>query len=232
MKKTAIIIISILFVLFAVLGFRAAVRLNSDSASQVTAEVSQLASSQKNYLLVQLTDLSGESPQLVSVWGAFVLYGDSPHIVFVPLFPNSNAEISSRLTGAFKLDKDGNLSDRFISRIQREFDIETHGYVVVDNSAMSSLSESLFNESIQTIESTPLTDDEIQQVLSTGQQFFESTCVKLKKQGVDIMLDKIDWLSLLPAHFSTSLSFESIKLSSKMLKSTGSIISCEVLGDY
>jgi hypothetical protein len=232
MKKIVIIIISILFVLFAVLGFRAAARLTPRSASQEIVEVSQLASSQKNYLLVQLTDLSGESPQLVSVWGAFVFYGDSPHIAFVPLFPNSNAEISNRLAGAFKVDKDGNLSDRFISRIQREFDIETHGYVVVDNSAMSSLSESLFNESIQTIESTPLTDDEIQQVLSTGQQFFESTCVKLKKQGVDIMLDKIDWLSLLPAHFSTNLSFESITMASESLKSAGLIENCEVLGDF
>lgn len=230
MKKTVIIIISILFVLFAVLGFRAAARINSGSASQETVEVSQLASSQQNYLIVQLTDLSGDSPQLVSVWGAFVLYGDSPHIAFVPLFPNSNTQISNRLTGSYKVDKDGNLSDRFISRIQREFDIETQGYVVVDNSAMSSLSESLFNESIQTIESTPVTDDEIQQVLSTGHQFFGSTCVKLKNQGLDIMLDKIDWLSLLPAHFSTNLPFESIKVSSEMLKSAGSIISCEVPG--
>lgn len=232
MKKTVIIIISILFVLFAVLGFRAAARINSGSAIQETVEVSQLSSSQQNYLIVQLTDLSGDSPQLVSVWGVFVLYGDSPHIAFVPLFPNSNAQISNRLTGSVKVDRDGNLSDRFISRLQREFSIVTQGYVVVDNSSMSSLSETLFNDSFLTIESTPVTEVEIQQVLSAGQQFFGKTCVKVKKQGVDIMLDKIDWLSLLPAHFSTNLPFETIQLSFEMLESTDSSINCEVLGDY
>ncbi len=232
MKKAVFLLVIVIFVVSAVLGFQAAARLSSAQSSQTQSNQGlPVASSQTNYLLVHVNDLSIEKPQLVSIWGLFVLYSSPPQVMLIPLFPTYNEATSTTLESTFRKSKEGQISSRFITEIEKSYQISTSGYIIVDNIGLSFFNKWLTGDEIQISAVTPHTSDEKHIVLYNGQQFFTTACEQFSRTGVKHLIDQIRWADLLPSHFSTNLSFESLALAEDYFNSAGEIDQCTVLSN-
>lgn len=232
MKKIVFFLVIVIFIVSAVLGFQAAEKWSSGRSgqSQPSQDI-QLSSTQKNYLLVHVTDLSSGNPQLISVWGMMVFYSQPPQVMLLPLYPSYDDAASAALGTSFKLDAYGKVSSRFINEVEKRFDLVTTGYIAVDNAGLSLFNQWLTQEDVQISAVTPSTADEKHIVLLNGQQFFQKACSQFSQNGTGGFLDQIRWVDLIPLHFSTNLSFESIALASDYFKTAGNISQCAVLSD-
>lgn len=232
MKKAVFLLVIVIFIASAVLGFQAAARLSSGQSSQTQLNQSlPVPSTQTNYLLVHVNDLSVDNPQLVSVWGLFVFYSNPPQVMLIPLFPTYDETRSTALGSAFKISKDGQVSSRFIDEIEKVYEISTVGYVIVDNKGLSSFNKWITGDEIQISAVTPQTADEKHIVLYNSQQFFSTACAQFSRSGVTRFIDQIRWTDLLPSHFSTNLSFESLALAADYFTAAGEIDQCTVLSN-
>ncbi len=229
MKKIVIAVIAILFLGSVYLGFRAAAQMNERILSKDENGDLNNTSTQNNYLIIHVSTLTGESPFLVSVWGMFVNNIESPHLVFVPLYPSAREESVQRLSSAFTFRNDLIIADRLIRRLEREYDIDINGYILVDNFAVSSLHAWIDQKSVRFPQTEMQSMQDYEKVLSKGQQFFSSLCGHFQEGGVRPVLNKIQWSDLLPDHFATSLTFEEMTLTVDTLESADEIKSCEVL---
>lgn len=232
MKKAVFLLVIVIFIVSAVLGFQAAARLSSGQSTQTQRNQGLPApSTQSNYLLIHVNDLSIDHPQLVSVWGLFVFYSNPPQVMLIPLYPTYDDARSTALGSAFKISKDGQVSSRFIDEIEKNYEISTIGYVMVDNSGLSFFNKWITGDEIQIAAVTPLTADEKHIVLLNSQQFFSMACTQFSRSGVTRFIDKIQWTDLLPIHFSTNLSFESLALAADYFTAAGEIGQCTVLSN-
>ncbi len=232
MKKVVFLLVIVIFIVSAVLGFQAAARLSSGQSSQSQqAEGLPVPSTQTNYLLVHVNDFTADHPQLVSAWGLFIFYSTPPQVMLIPLYPTYNDARSTVLGTAFKLGKDDQVSSRFIDEIEKEYDIAIQGYAAVDNAGLSVFYKWITGEEGQISAVTPQTADEKHIVLYNSQQFFRTACEQFSRSGVSSFVDQIHWTELLPSHFSTNLSFESLALAADYFKSAGDIDQCTVLSN-
>ena len=232
MKRILVFLFAILFLIFAFLGFRAASKLTPEKDNAVNSvQELQLEGTQRNYILIHVNDLTIEEPEIVSVWGMFVYYTQPPQLMFLPLYPVYDDTISKELYSGFKLDKDKSIDPRFIEEIEDRFQITTTGYVMVDNIGLSLFQQWLYNKEIQVSAANPKTADEKHLVLYNGQQFFKSLCSQWATKGAKEYINKVKWTELLPLHFSTDLSFESVALGSDFVKFSSIIEQCNVLSD-
>ena len=227
-KKTKLILLgSALFALFAVLGYFAASALNT-SQPEAKSTPQELSTSQ-DYLLIHVDDLTAKSPQLIAIWEMSVDLSDSTTIQFAPYFPSSDAKLANRLVNSFRTTKTGKLDNRFLALVDQTTQVESEGYILIDNSAAVALTEDIFVKPVVPQTVTPLTSAEIHNVLVNGQYYFDLTCKKLHKQKFTEFLSKVDWQKLLPSHFATDLSFESFTLAEEQLSANGPIENCTVL---
>ncbi len=232
MKKLVFFLVIVIFVVSAVLGFQAAEKWSSARSGQVQpSQDNQLSSTQRNYLLIHVNDLSSGTPQLLSVWGLMVFYSQPPQVMLLPLYPSYDDAASAALDTSFKLDANGKISSRFINEIEKRFDLITTGYIAVDNAGLSLFNKWLTQEDVQISAAKPSTSDEKHIVLLNGQQFFQKACSQFSMGGAKGFLDQIRWTDLIPSHFSTNLPFESIALASDYFKTTERISQCAVLSD-
>lgn len=232
MKKAVFLLVIVIFIISAVLGFQAAARLSSGQSSQSQQNYGlPVLSTQTNYLLIHVNDLSADNPHLISVWGLFVFYSNSPQVMLIPLYPTYDEARSTALGSAFKIGKDGQISSRFIDEIQQSYEITTVGYVTVDNIGLSYFNKWITGNESQISAITPQTADEKHIVLYNSQQFFTTACTQFSRSGVKSFIDQIHWADLLPSHFSTNLSFESLALAADYFVSAGEIDQCTVLSN-
>lgn len=232
MKKAIFLLFIVLFIGSVVFGYQAAAKLGAGKHNQQQQNQDlQLESKQRNYLLLHITDLESENPQLVAVWGMLVFYSKSPQLVFVPLYPSYDETTSNSLSSTYKWEKGGVVSSRFIDEINSKYDIVTAGYIAVDNAGLGLFNKWITNEEIQISAVTPNTAEEKHIVLFNGQQFFTSACSQFLQSGAEGFLGRIRWIDLIPSHFSTNLSFDSIALASDIFKTSGVIHQCTVLSD-
>ncbi len=229
MKKIAIAIIIILFLGSVYVGFRAADQMNAKILSTNNNGDLDSTSTQKNYLFIHVSTLTGDSPFLIAVWGLFINNAESPHLAFVPLYPTETDNSNSNLSRAFTIRKDLTIPNRFISNLEHEYGIETNGYFILDNLAVSSLRAWTNQESASVPQSVPQSEQDRQMVLTSGQQFFSSLCGNFQRVGISPVLDEIQWSVLLPEHFTTSLTFEAATLLVDSLASAGELKFCDVL---
>lgn len=232
MKKIFIILVIILFLGFAFLGFEAASKLGTDkSASSVEANDLDLMDTQKNYLLIHINDLANAHEELISAWGLFVVYSEPPQLVFMPLFPVADEARSKSIVAVFNVTDDNKLDSRFIEEVENQYKMTFSGYVAVDNTGLSLFQKWLTGESGQISSGMPATDDEAHLILYNGQEYFKSLCAEINVNGFKPFFYKIRWTQLLPSHFSTNLSFASFTLAEELLKSSGNIEQCNVLSN-
>jgi len=215
--------IAVLFLGFVLFGLWAASRLHSPLTTNRPAET------QKNYLLVQVDDLEERSPEVISIWVAFVNRSDSTHIVFMPLYPNSDIKINNQINRALRVTRDGMVADRSVRKIERKYHIRTSGFIVVDNTAITLIASQLLEESLTPTDEAPHDAEGISRFLAGAEDHFSSFCAQIQQQGSALTLDRFDWSQILPAHFRTDLSFEELTFEFESILKAGQIPTCEVI---
>jgi len=227
MKKGLIIPISAVFIAFVIIGFWAASRIDSPLTRRLLPQ--KFAETQKNFLLVHINDLDKSSPGVIAIWVVFIDQAESTHLVFMPLFPNSDLKVNTRIARTLGVTRDGLLADRTIRKIENRYNLRTNGYIMVDNKGLISIASNLFDESLTPVVETPQEEDEILRIRAGGKDRFNAFCVSIQQQGGSNILNKISWGELLPSHFSTNLSYEELTFELESLKHSLQIQTCEVI---
>ncbi|MPM68700.1 hypothetical protein SDC9_115634 [bioreactor metagenome] len=234
MKKPTLILILFLFTACAIGGYLAASKINIGSGSSSSGAQSlstALASSQQNFLLVRVDDLSSATPQLVEAWVVFTAYSDPPQVMFMPLYPAYDASKNKTLADAFAVGSDGKLTSRLQQTIAKEYDFSLNGNIVIDSTGMNGLAGWFGISGIQ-VNSVPATTDlEVHNILVNSQFFFENVCAQLKSGQAKTQFDSIKWSKLIPAHFQTDLSFEQLMASWDRIVRGAAPQQCDVLSN-
>lgn len=232
MKNLLIILGILLFISFAFLGFRAAANIgNNDSSLYQEVTDLDLTGMQRNYLLVHTNELSSGDSQLIAAWGLFIVYSSPPQVIFMPLYPVTDEKLGKSLVSAFEITEGNNIDFRFIREVEEHYNLTFTGYFMVDNTGLGFFHKWVTGESHQVDSVTTATDDGAHLVIYNRQEFFKKVCIETGKSGFKPIFNKIRWSELLPSHFSTNLSFESIALSEDLLKNAGKIEQCSVLSN-
>ncbi len=232
MKRIAIVLVILVFVFFAYLGFQAASNINPNSsggnlpANAATA----LAKAQQNYILVHVDDLSRDKPNLISVWGVFVYYAGANQVMFIPMMPSHDATVQSSLSAAFSLDKKGQVNSKFIVELNKKFDVDITGVITTDNTGLSLFNALITGQNTPILAAPPQTDDEKHVVLTNSQFFFQSVCSAVTNRNI-ALFEAIDWSQLVPGHFVTTLPFETIMADVQKLVQSTAINQCSVLSN-
>lgn len=228
-KKIIIIVtISLLFLASIYVGFRAASRMNEHVQKPDRSSAINSSLTQQNYLVFHISDINGDSPFLISVWGLFINNSLPARLVFVSLYPSTDDELANNQFSSFKLQRDATLPDRLIAKIEREYDLEVNGYFVVDNFAVTSIQAWMGQNPVRYPQEKPLSTQEFQSIISNSENSFSSLCTQINQVGIESILDSIHWTDILPGHFSTSLTVEEWLLAVNTLTAAETIESCEV----
>jgi hypothetical protein len=233
MKKIIPLLLVVLFIVFVVFGFQAASKLLSGSKNSNSTILNPipLSSSQQNYLLVHVTELSSDSPELIVVWAVFVYYSNPPQLMFLPLYPTFNTAQQLKLSQSFGLTDIKKLSSRFVDQIEQVYDLKTAGYIISDNSGVTYANSLLTGQEPQISASAAVSDEEKQILLLNGRSSFEQLCSKFTSGEGNSFFSAIDWSVLVPNHFSTNLPFETIALTADLIKRAPSLNHCVVLSN-
>ena len=211
MKKPTLILILLLFAVCAAVGYIVASKseIGGSGNTEVDAETA-LTSTQQNFILVRVDDLTSSSPKLVEIWIVLTLYSDPPQIMFLPLYPKYDANVNSTLSSAYSINSSGNLSDKLLDKIADEYNITINGYIMVDSNGMDSIASWFGIQGVQASSSPASSDEEIHSILLNSQAFFQNVCLQLKTGGAANQFYSMQWSSLIPEHFQTDLSFEQL----------------------
>jgi hypothetical protein len=232
MKKSGLILALFFFAACAIFGYLAASKAGFGTSSADTSSASSsttLASSQRNYLLIQVDDLGNKSPQLVQVWIVLTYYSDPPQIMFLPLYPSYDSAQNTAIAGAFSMNNSNRLTTKLSEKIASLYKVNVDGYILTDAAGEYSIANWFGIQDIQPNISPAKSDEEKHTILLTSQTFFQNVCAQLKSGGAANEYSSMQWSQLIPGHFQTNLSFE-VLISSwdKVIRSTPPQ-QCEVL---
>ncbi len=231
MKKKTVLIIIVVFLVCAFLGFKAAQKIFPSSGIHSIGQgenTSSILVTQNNYLIFHVNDRLLEKPELISIWAAFAYQTNPPQLMFVPLYPATNPEIHEKIANSFKLNPDGSVNTSFINQVNKAFDIKTIGYILTDDAA-TALSIQWMTGVATTLVSTPAVTDMDKSAIRTSEcTSYQQFCQLLTSGSGNAYLSAVNWNSLLPDHFFTNLPFETLALLQDQLKFAVSPIQCEV----
>ena len=221
MKKKNILIIILVFLVCAFLGYKAAQKIFPSSrltANNLDVKNPSSHIIQNNYLVIHIDDRTLDKPKLISIWAAFVNQSDSLQLMFVPLFPATNPEIHDKIANSFKVNQDKTLNATFINQVNKAFEIKTSGYLLADDAATVSSIQWLTGAST-TLASTPaVTDMDKNHIRSSEGASYQQFCQILSAGSGNAYVSAINWNNLLPDHFYTDLPFETLALVQDQIK--------------
>lgn len=232
MKKFSIVLIAIIFIACLVLGFMVMSQVYGPGASPFTLQSASTESAnlisleQKNYLIVQVDDLSASAPQLVSVWLAFLYTGTPPHLMLLPLFPSDNTGRATALQQDFALTSTREVPPSFIKSIQSQYDVELIGYLLVDNSSIQTLGQWITGENLPFYDKVG-NNGSIADSLQPSKDFLAQVCRSIRSNGLD-SADQIRWSQIIPDHFNTGITFPELMSTWDAIGSTNRL-RCEIV---
>ena len=231
MKKPTLVFILLLFAACAVVGYLLAskTQLGSPDSTGAVDDAALLSSSQQNFLLVRVDDLSAANPQLIEAWMVLTLYSDPPQIMFVPIYPRYDSGQDSTLTSAFALDSQGNLATKFTDKVASMFGVTINGTILTDAAGMNAIA-GWFGISDITAGTLPAqSDTEKHAILLNSQTFFLKVCQQLKDGRAMQQYASIYWSQLAPQHFQTDMSFEVLTTSWDRVNHSAPPQQCDVV---
>ncbi len=232
MSKKAAVVLVVVFLVFALLGYQAAAKIfpsDSQPEIQVRNNPAETGTYQNNYLLIHVDDLTQKSPRLISVWAAFIIQSNPPQITFLPLFPSLDQNLKIKTENTFKLNQDGSINSRFVTFITTTFDFETNGYILSDDTGIGYSNLWLTGQQVSYIPSISANSDElVQTVRQNGQTLYQQFCQLASSGSSATYFSSINWSQLLPDHFMTNIPFADITLVKDQIAQGGEI-KCDVL---
>jgi len=232
MKKSGLILALILFAACAIAGYLVASRNNLGSSSAAAGSpnvATALASSQQNFLLVQVDDLSQTSPKFIQAWIVLTYHSDPPQIMFLPLYPSYDAKQNSAISSAFSMTNSGELSSQFAQKISEQYQVKVDGSILTDTAGFNSIAKWFGIQGIQVSKTPAQSDDDKHALLLNSQTFFQNVCAQLKSGGAQKQYASIVWSKLIPDHFQTDLSFELLTTSWDRIIRASAPKQCDVL---
>ena len=181
--------------------------LGGQSASTQTTNL--VALEQKNFLVIQVDNLESDSPVLVSVWLAFIYTGNQPQLILLPLLPTSNSSQAATISQDFSLTSNKDVTGVFIKAIQSKFDVEFEGYFLLDNAGLSAIGQWLTGSELEFLHDPASPDSSIPDVLQPSKDYLSQVCKAIRNNGSEAG-NQIRWAQLIPAHFRTTVSFDSL----------------------
>ena len=232
MKKPTLVFILLLFAACAVVGYLLAskTQLGSTGSTGTTDDAASiLSSSQQNFLLVRVDDLSASDPQLIEAWMVLTLYSDPPQIMFVPIYPRYDSGQDSTLTTAFALDSQGNLSAKFSDKVTSMFGVTINGIILIDAAGMNAIAGWFGIDGITAGTLPAQSESEKHAILLNSQTFFLKVCQQLKDGRAMQQYASIYWSQLAPLHFQTDMSFEVLTASWDRVNHSAPPQQCDVV---
>lgn len=229
-KKTALLVLP-LFVLFVFLGFEIADSI-FQNRSLPTIQVAGLEPTaipqQQNFLVVHVDDLSAKKPAMVSAWSVLFYPANPPHLMVMPLTSQSLTERTKDITKAFRITSDKRLTNLFISRMEQSYDLDFSGYFVVDDTSANLFFTWLTGSQPAGVEPGVATENlsswNYDLEISAWSQFCEINT----SGSAASFFNSINWNQVLPNHFSTDLSFDTITLAIDQIRHAAAFPACEV----
>jgi hypothetical protein len=232
MKKSGLILALLLFAACAIVGYLVASNhstgTSADSAGSANVATA-MASSQQNFLLVQVDDLTKSSPKFVQAWIVLTYYSNPPQIMFLPLYPSYDATQNSAIAGAFAMSGSGALSSRLEQKISEQYKVKIDGYIMTDAVGWNAIANWFGIKNIQPSTSPARSDDEKHALLLNSQTFFQKVCTQLKAGDAMSEYTSMQWSQLIPGHFHTDLSFEQLIASWDRVIRSAAPQQCDVL---
>jgi len=215
MKKFSFIVLVIIFIACVALGFVVMNQVYGPDASPLgiqsasTQSANLVALEQINYLVIQVDNLESDSPELVSVWLAFIYTGNQPQLILLPLLPTANSSQAATITQDFSLTSNKDVTGVFIKNIQSTFDIEFEGYFLLDNAGLTAIGQWLTGSDMGFLQHSASQDSSVLDVLQPSKDYLSQVCKSIRSNGSESG-SQIRWAQLIPAHFRTTVSFDNL----------------------
>lgn len=226
-KYFVVLVLLVIFVICAVLGFSGAKstwKTIAGSHTEITSTSTPgAAGTQHNILVIRVDDLESKRPTLLSTWIFFITYSDQPYMVMKILYPNSNSE---DLIKTFSLDANGKLSPRFEAEVKK-LNFPWDGYVIVDEQGTQKINEWILNQPVETTPYDPQNPPDGFTVYVYDSRQLTTLCQNL--QGVSQRQVLMPWRDIIPTHLRSNLTFENIILIWDYLTQSTGAPYCEVI---
>lgn len=230
MKKIGVLIIFVIFIGFAFLGFKVASKILPATRSVSNNQANNpTAITQQNYLILRVDDLSANEPALISIWAALVYPSTPPQVMVLPLFPSTNQEVHERMADKFSLTHGKKVSPIFLRWVSREYDLQINGYILADQTALGQSMLWMTGQETSATSAPALSEDEKSALIANGQSVYQQFCQMLLAGSGSGYYAAINWSALLPDHFVTNLSFDELIIQAEKILRAGPLGQCNVI---
>jgi hypothetical protein len=187
------------------------------------------ASLQQNILVIGVTNLVTEQPELRSVW--MVLYlTDSTHLTLMPIYPSiTQGNAALALKELFHLDATGTPDQQFLKALQEQ-NLWWNNIVIIDEAALTTLINF-----VQSATRTPLSEDlalilsgtpqDNQTSLGQQTQLLRDLCDAAG--DLEYLPDASNLYQLIPIHLTSDLMVEKFISDWQLHLALGSHLTCE-----
>lgn len=213
MKKFTLFLAIILFSGFILIGFKLAERvfpLHLSSQSEINPPSTE-PEEQRNYLIIHVNDLQIKNPQLIAIWVILKSISSSEELFFISLYPTTNLGTNEQIKSIFSITRENHLTASSYRRFKRIFNLVLDGYFIVDNSGLLSLASSSNVEQLELVNDSPQSPDSVKIVQKNGKVFLSRICDLMSSGAGNSFFSQLDWAMIMPAHFTSSMSFEDIQ---------------------
>jgi hypothetical protein len=232
MKKSGLVFALLLFAACAIVGYLVASNHSTGTTANSAGSVNvatTMASSQQNFLLVQVDDLTQSSPKFIQAWIVLTLYSNPPQVMFLPLYPSYDGTQNSAIASSFAMSSSSALSTRLAQKISEQYKVKIDGYIMTDAAGWNAIANWFGITGIQPSTSPATSDDDKHALLLNSQTFFQNVCAQLKAGNAMSEYTSMQWSQLIPGHFHTDLSFEQLIASWDRVIRSAAPQQCDVL---
>ncbi len=191
-------------------------------ASASTMDVVQ----NRNLLIVGVDQLTNDDIKLEGVW-MLIYHRDNPTIEIIPIFPTMAGTDLMRdytLAANFSFDEEGSLSEGFWNTL-RERDILWHNYVLLDESALNTITDMLELTSAHDQGFLHTWQDDPDSSLNGQLTMFAQMCESFAQR--EHFEDIVSFIGELSPHLATDVSPEQVVSDWRLLRIYGENLRCE-----
>ena len=210
----------------------------TQSAVENAPDPAQIASRQRNLLVIGVDDLSSPDPRLEAVW--LVIYMPAnPPFMLLPVYPSPSSiplesdSLSPDLAQLFRLHESKAPRVEFLSALESK-GLWWTGYLILDEVALSDVVEFLGGagelstlDGASTIASLPRAAEDAQQALISQARLLQELCSNVARLSLDDRWRLPHLFSLIPAHAVSDLDLEQVATEWQELLQHASEVACE-----
>ncbi|HLA99474.1 MAG TPA: hypothetical protein VJL34_13560 [Anaerolineales bacterium] len=207
-------------------------------AAEQPPKPSQLASRQRNLLVIGVDDLGSPDPRLEAVW--LVIYMPAnPHFMLLPVYPSPSSALqeanspSPDLAQLFHLNASKTLPAEFLSALEGR-GLWWTGFLILDEVALSDVIEFLGGagelsslDGARTIASLPPAANDPQEALIRQARLLHELCGNVARLSLDDGWRLPHLFGLIPAHAITDLDLDQVATEWQQLLQRAGEIACE-----